>query len=204
MVNQEIEKLIAEHKEKEYCFYTLLSALPDLLFIMDIEGNYVKYRKGEGYIFIPQDKIVGSNIRDSGMPQKVIELILKQNEEAITSGEMNEITYSLQSPWGVEHFYESRAVKYDEDKSLRIVRDVTEKAIAQKKVDIQLETLEKIAAIVSSELRSPVARIQYILNNDLKDISIETNANSMDEIKATMNLLEQKITKINQLVQLKK
>lgn len=72
------------------------------------------------------------------MPADVIEKILSHNAHAIQKGELSEITYSLQSPWGVEHHYESRAVKYDDFKSLRIVRDFTEKVMAQHTISAQI------------------------------------------------------------------
>lgn len=167
---------------------------------MDIEGNYIKFQQGEGFIFIPINKIVGSNIKDSGMPIEVIEKILQQNSQAIATGMLSEITYALPSPWGVIHYYESRAVKYDVHKSLRIVRDVTEKVLAQQTINHQITKLETVAKIAANELRKPIANLLSLFNVE-DEISLEEMTETLSQIKSQVNILEQKVAKINQTLQ---
>lgn len=197
---EEINQLIKTLTEKEICYKTLLSAIPDILFLMDIEGNYIKFQQGDGFIFIPKDKIVGSNIKDSGMPVEVIEKIMQQNTQAIATGMLSEITYELPSPWGVIHYYESRAVKYDDQKALRIVRDVTEKVLAQQTINDQIAQLETVAKIAANELRKPIAGILSLINID-DDFSLEEAGQTLSQIKSQLNILEQKVAKINHALQ---
>lgn len=196
MTTEEIAKLINSFKEKENCYNTLLSAIPDILFLMDIAGNYIKFQTGKGFLFIPISKIVGSNIKDSGMPADVIEKIMNHNTEAIETGSLSEITYSLQSPGGVTHYYESRAVRYDEYKSLRIVRDISEKVFAQHTIDNQIAQLESVARIAADELRKPIAGMLDAINS--ADGSTEQMQEVLQEIKNYIGILDQKVSKINQ------
>lgn len=200
MTTEEINQLINTFKEKENCYNTLLSAIPDILFLMDIEGNYIKFQQGEGFVFIPTNKIVGSNIKDSGMPTEVVEKIMQQNAQAIATGTLSEITYALPSPYGVMHYYESRAVRYDDQKSLRIVRDTTQKVLAQQTINHQIVQLETAAKIAANELRKPIANILSLINID-NDFTVEEATETLKRIKMQVDLLEQKVAKINQTLQ---
>jgi len=121
----------------------LWNIIPDVILVMQKDGLYLDVRGGYGQI--AKHKIVGTSIYDSDMPGEIIDKIVASTREAIHTGVPQEIEYSLVSPDGSLKFYESRAMRYDEDKSVRIVRDVTDKK--QATLAIKTETDKKNALL---------------------------------------------------------
>jgi len=137
----------------------LLQAIPDLIFLMSQEGEYVDFRGGQGRAYIDQAIIIGSNIHDSDIPKDIVAKILAHNNRAIETGEVGELEYSLTFENGEVHHYESRSMRYSENLAVRIVRDMTDHVNAQREVTDYMRRLEEFAFITSHELRQPVANI---------------------------------------------
>lgn len=137
----------------------LLKAIPDIIFLLSYDGTYLDFRGGNGMVFIPNDKIIGSSIYDSAMPRPLIDQIMAHVRHAIDHNELHELNYSLTFPDSGIRFYESRAVRYAEGQAVRIVRDVTERIQDQERLKDYLTRLERFAFLTSHELRGPVTTI---------------------------------------------
>ena len=56
MTTEEIDHLLSTFNKTENYYNSLLAAIPDLLFLMDIEGYFIKFQPGKGFVFIPLTK----------------------------------------------------------------------------------------------------------------------------------------------------
>ncbi len=105
----------------------IVDVLPDLIFIFDKEGRFLEYHgKTEKLLFKPED-FIGKNIKEifkEELANKTLESIKKTiNENKLTS-----FVYDLPCPFNRSEtcYYETRFVKYDVDKALCLIRDITE------------------------------------------------------------------------------
>jgi hypothetical protein len=203
MINTDEEyiRLIKRLQHKEQCSNSLLLAIPDMIFLMDIEGRYLDFKGGNGAVFIPAQTIIGSNIKDSGMPQQVIDDILLQVTKTIELNEIVEIQYVLTIN-EMTHYYESRSARYDDTKAIRIVREVTDKALYLEAIQKKNKKLEQYAKITSHELRRPLANI-LSLSIILQEDSNERQQEALGRLLTSAKELDLIIHKLNQLVQSK-
>jgi PAS domain S-box-containing protein len=115
------EKIRSQQAQQE----AIIHVIPDNIYIMSEDGVYLDYWGGNGAVFIPPNEIIGSNIRDSAIPETVKNTILEANKRAIDSDQVQIIEYSLRFPDNVLRYFESRSVRYGPKQALRIVREIT-------------------------------------------------------------------------------
>ena len=156
------------YRDAETNIRTILQAIPDIVFIMDRKGNYVDFKEGTGKVFITavHGIVKGSNINDHNFEPEFIDKTLAHISRAIDTGITDFFSYELKFPDGELRYYESRAVKLNDHFALRIVRDFTDKEIAEKairhlydEVHEQNRKLKEYTFMVSHNLRSPITNI---------------------------------------------
>jgi PAS domain S-box-containing protein len=106
----------------------ILSALPDLMFVLSRDGTYVDYHaKSSDQLLVPPEQFLGRNISEIMPPELAAEFI-RSFEEA--SDKPSLVEYKLPLPDG-EHVFEASTVTCEGDKLLSIVRDITERKKAE-------------------------------------------------------------------------
>jgi PAS domain S-box-containing protein len=122
---------ITECKQVEDRNHALLAAIPDVIFRQRVDGTYLDVRANEGSSIVPAD-LIGKNLHTipSLLPEAVKEGILAHVQAAVETGKLQIYEYEIPMPDGVRT-YESRCVKSGADEAIRIVRDVTERKIAE-------------------------------------------------------------------------
>lgn len=103
----------------------ILRALPDIVFVLDSEGNYLDcYANDESILDVACAKIVGKNIADFVNPDTVQECLEKIPLILRTKVPCT-LEYSLDIRGELQYF-EARIVPMDNDKVLSVVRNVTD------------------------------------------------------------------------------
>jgi len=103
----------------------LLAAIPDLMFQMTRNGDYVDFNaERHDDLYVPADTIIGSNIRDL-LPPEVAEPALRAIGSALDGGSVETFHYTLVKK-GVPRDYESRVTACGSDEVVVLCRDVTE------------------------------------------------------------------------------
>jgi len=117
----ERKKIERSLKISEQKYKNLLNSIPDLIFIIDVNGIY-KYFKPDykHQLAVPDNKIVGKNVSMFFTGEKLAEIINKI-KAAIESNQVQTITYQLNSPQGLQDF-EGRISPIGADEVLMIVR----------------------------------------------------------------------------------
>jgi PAS domain S-box-containing protein len=103
----------------------LLEAVPDLMFVVDKEGNYVDFKRVEADMFaLPPETIIGKNVRDTGFTAEDERKVFAGIERTLRTGETTTVHYELEVPRGRGAF-EARIVKLNDDEVLAVAREIT-------------------------------------------------------------------------------
>ncbi|WP_266205705.1 PAS domain S-box protein [Pontibacter kalidii] len=121
----------------------ILAAIPDLMFIIDGQGQYLDMRNEEQkHLFVPKEQLVGQNIYQllpSELATKFMELIAK----VISTGQYECVQYELDLPGGLR-YYDGRILKYSNSEVLAIIRDITEEKKAGQEVKEKNEFIRQV------------------------------------------------------------
>lgn len=113
----------------------LINAIPDMIFVVSKDGTYIDFKADkEDLLALPPEKIIGSNIKNTGLNPEFLDRLLEAIEKALNTNEVQTVEYSLKIPAGLGYF-EARIVALNEEEVLMLVRDITE----QKKNQLRLE-----------------------------------------------------------------
>ena len=103
---------------------SVLEALPDMMFIFDSTYQIIDYHgNGENQLYLSPDLFLNKNIFDV-LPQDIAKLTQDKIDSVIATNETEVYKYNLSFNKEL-HTYEARMVLMDENKTLAIVRDIT-------------------------------------------------------------------------------
>jgi PAS domain S-box-containing protein len=126
----ELKQADADLRESESRNQAVLRALPDLMFLQTRDGVYLDYHaRDPRYLVVPPEAFIGKTMRDV-LPPELAQRLEKCFQQAVLSDQPVVDEYSLLVGGGLR-FYECRIVPCGDDKILRIVRDITERKLAQ-------------------------------------------------------------------------
>jgi PAS domain S-box-containing protein len=125
----------------------IFRAFPDLLFLMDADGQVLDFRSGNtSYLQLPPEKILGHSMRDILPPEAVSKFNLSLRE-TIKTGKVVSIEYRLQPSEG-ERWFEARLVPFEnEARVIAIVREVSERVKNAELLKSQLRRMYAIHAV---------------------------------------------------------
>ena len=138
LVGTQMAKLLADAALRESLAQSeakskaILDAIPDLMFRISRDGVFLDYRAvGDNGLYVPGSEIIGSNVRDI-LPSEIADLVIHYVRKTLESGTIQIYEYQLPMPQGIRD-YESRMVVGGEDEVLAIVRDITERKLAERR-----------------------------------------------------------------------
>ncbi|MFN3430312.1 MAG: ATP-binding protein [Candidatus Sericytochromatia bacterium] len=142
----------------------VLSALPDLMFLVDRRGVFLDYHAPAGtHLAAPPEFFLGKPIGEV-LPGDVARQAMAHIERAHETAEAQVFEYALDGVFGT-HF-EARVVASGEDEVLVVIRDVTARHRAEAALREQNEKLRELDRLkgdfisaVSHELRTPLTSI---------------------------------------------
>jgi len=120
-------KLVEDLRRSEAKNRALLSALPDVMFRIDKEGTILESKASKD--FDPRHQVTGKKLYET-LPLSVAQNTMKAVENALTRGSTEHLEYQLILDGAVRHF-EARVVASGQNEALSIVRDITERRMAE-------------------------------------------------------------------------
>ncbi|MBK8397488.1 MAG: PAS domain-containing protein [Leptospiraceae bacterium] len=133
----------AENKKKELRAVSLLNAIPDLVFRMDKDGNYLDFKASNDGLYYRTDDLIGKNYKDI-LPEYLVHIIEENINLAVKTGNLQVFEYTLDMPIKGIHFYECRLTVSSGNEIIAIVRDITEKRKIEKTLSDKSQELQVI------------------------------------------------------------
>lgn len=157
--NETVHRSEARHR-------ALLEAMPDLCLRISRAGILLDFSAQPGQTLIAPEQIIGADVRDLPLPPAVIEQALNAYERAITTGAMQTLEYTIETPSGPRH-YESRIVRSGADEVVVIVRDISDRKHAELQIRQLNEELEE-------RVRQRTAELE-VVNRELESFSFSVS-----------------------------
>lgn len=149
------KKMEQDIKESEAKIKALLHAIPDMIFIQNLAGEFVDYYAPKDTMpFVPPRNFLGKKIEEI-FPHDFCQKIKPAFLNAIQSNELQFLEYTLPVSNHL-HYYEARIQKIEKNKVLNIVRDITNEKIIEQ---AHLASEEKYRLITEN-----VSDVIWILN----------------------------------------
>ena len=189
-----------ELKKSEAENRLLLDSIPDSIFLLDKEGNFLDYRTpNSSILYAPAELFMGKNIH-SIMPQDLVELTMNNLGLARQSGKMQVFEYQLPANGEIKHF-EARINLCEGGDFLALVRDVTERKRsdemlwkAKEEAEAAAKAKSEFLANMSHEIRTPLNAVigltGLLLDTDLTPEQrnyLEIVRNSSDSLLSVIN-----------------
>jgi PAS domain S-box-containing protein len=123
---KEAEEALKESEERNRA---LLTAMPDLMFLLRKDGTILNYKGAKEELYVPPSEFLGKKIEEV-LPEAMAKQTMRFIGQTLLSGETQRFEYSLSVPDRVGQF-EARMAACGEDQVLAIVRDITERKRAE-------------------------------------------------------------------------
>ncbi|PIE52418.1 hypothetical protein CSA37_06425 [Candidatus Fermentibacteria bacterium] len=129
---------------------SLLRAIPDLMLVMNCNGDFLDYYTNDpSALLIPSEEVIGGNISNIGLKPEYLSQALDAIADALNNHRAGTFEYSVNLSEG-RHYYEAVISPYDHDSVLVICRDVTKRKKAeeeQKKLEAQIRHVQKLESL---------------------------------------------------------
>ncbi|MGH4137584.1 HD domain-containing phosphohydrolase [Clostridium sp.] len=138
------EKLIESEenlKKSEERSGAIVSAIPDIIFIVDEKGIFKDCPTGEDSVLImPKNEFIGKTLWEV-LPPKIAEIGFQKIKKALENNSLESFEYDIDTPTG-NRYYELRIVKCRQNEVIAISRDITMKYIAEEALAEEKELLK--------------------------------------------------------------
>lgn len=125
-------------KESENRNRALLSALPDIIFILNVDGTYLHCQEPDrSILLLSPEELIGKNVNELFAPEIATEFITKF-KAAHKENTIQTVEYSLNID-GEDMYFEARIVKYKAKQVMAVIRDITK----TKKSELEARESEK-------------------------------------------------------------
>ncbi|MEJ6484506.1 PAS domain S-box protein [Nostoc punctiforme UO1] len=164
-------------QESEARYKAILDAIPDLMFRISRDAEYLDLKNEGANITLSREEIVGKRVQEL-LPSDVAAISLEAIAKTLDSGTLQTCEYQLATPLGVRD-YEARLVVSGEDEVLAIVRDITER----KQAEVSLQNLaQKFAKAFSCSPDSiTISTLQEGRFIEVNDSFVELSGYERDE-----------------------
>ncbi|MBC7954562.1 MAG: PAS domain S-box protein [Cytophagales bacterium] len=134
-------------RESQAQLSSVLEALPDLWFVLDAEGRYLKCASEDHPLLLqPWESVLGQPFA-AGVPKPLADRVVATIARALASGKVQRIDYDLTTADGVERVFEARISPMPNQQVLYVTRDLTELRNLERDLLIMQRALEADASL---------------------------------------------------------
>ncbi len=134
--------------ESEKKYRSVVELMPDIIIRTDREGNYLDIiTSSDEKLAAPKDKVIGKNISDVFSKEDAAK-IKKTIKKALDGGKLETIEYDVNTFAG-HLFFEARIIPVNKDETMTLIRDITERKLAEEEME-KMASLNKLIFNISS------------------------------------------------------
>jgi PAS domain S-box-containing protein len=184
---------VTARKEAEARHGAIVKALPDWLFLLSKEGEFVEFHaKDQSHLVLSPEQFIGRRVGDV-LPPDLATRISNCVAQSLQSDQLVTLEYSLPIGDGLR-FYEVRAVPSDRDHVLCLVRDMTDQKRAQHRARELQDELAHVGRVIAlgtltgslaHEINQPLAAITTNAHTAL--VMLEATQPDVAEVCAALN-----------------
>lgn len=119
-------RLLQTLQEREAQYRAMLAALPDLMFRQNRQGVYLEVHGDQKDMLVPPSEVIGRSMYDV-LPPDWLQQVELAFQKVLETGELQVIEYAGVPPG----YYEARLVRCGTDEVMAVVRNITERKIAE-------------------------------------------------------------------------
>ena len=130
---------------KEKYAVRILESLPDMLTVFDHEGAGIGVVSSEetNHVGVPNSAFAGMHMRDM-IPEEAYHNVYNNLQKVIATGKGSTAHHELDVN-GAHHYYENRIFPLDEEYVLIMCRDISERVVTQKNLEVFKRVLDKVS-----------------------------------------------------------
>ena len=189
---ESLEKQTEELRQSERKNLALLNAIPDLIFRLDRQGQFLDLKAArKKQIFQISQNLIGKNISDI-LPKEISNSFLRYIEKALETNKLQFFEYE----WFLgdkRYHFEARIVVSGNTEILAIVRDITKDKLAKVELEKAKEAAEtankaksSFLANMSHELRTPlngILGLSQLLKEDAEEYGYTSFIPDLQQIR---------------------
>lgn len=157
------ELMLSRHRNT-----TLVRAIPDIMFVCTVDGNFLDYHLPEGIgSLISSDEVTGKTIEELGFNAETTALFIHHIRSAAESRSLQKFTYELETPEGIR-YGDARILALNASEVLGIIRDITQEHLfEQAKVEAfsKIERIMEQLQIYNDHIRNPLTILSCLMDN---------------------------------------
>ncbi|MCK9584677.1 MAG: response regulator [Candidatus Cloacimonetes bacterium] len=155
-----------ELKEKNQYIESLLSAIPDLMFVTNQDGVIIDVKSGhEASLYMPKEQVLGSHMNEV-LPENLAKKLFQKNAEVLRTGKTGHLQYQLMIK-GVLEDYEVRISPFGENQVISLSRNITEQLQTLAALQQQNQFQKMITDISTTFVKATVENIDQVLYESL-------------------------------------
>jgi len=182
---QRAEQALRESEERSRA---ILRAIPDSIFLLDSDYTYLDCQpRSFCQAKIPQDKLIGKNMRDV-LPPELADKFVRSFQDVSKSGEPQLVEYGSRLN-GQMRYSEARVVFTSDRKFLVVVRDITERKLAEE----GLRKREKELSRSHAKIRELAGKLMSAQEEERRRISRELH-DDLNQKVAALSIMISTIT----------
>lgn len=130
---------------KEKYAVRILESLPDMLTVFNHEGIGIGVVSSEetNHVGVPNSAFAGMHMRDM-IPEEAYHNVYNNLQKVIATGKGSTAHHELDVN-GAHHYYENRIFPLDEEYVLIMCRDISERVVTQKNLEVFKRVLDKVS-----------------------------------------------------------
>lgn len=133
LLKRAVTKKTEELRESEQLKEAIINAIPDLIFIFNLEGKYVNCLAGCEHDLLCSKELLIGNYIDSVLPESIATQLMEHIQTAFTKSMVQQFEYKLEIAGNTECF-EMRIAHIHDDKLIGLTRNVTNERLNQERI----------------------------------------------------------------------
>jgi PAS domain S-box-containing protein len=135
---------LEEMRGSELKLKMIIESMQDLLFVFDDDDRYSEhFTQSEHLLYRPSSEFLGKHVSEV-LPKSVAEPLMEVSKQVRSSGQPDQITYSLTID-NQEKWFEAKLSQHEDIVSVvAVVRDITKRKLAETQIQEQHDFLEKV------------------------------------------------------------